>query len=85
MLKRYDLKPKRDSKQEDLNKKQRNMKLSAKNYSSQLQKSRRERPMSKGTGKMVKVKASTTTDAVYATKKAEPEVVREGTYSINEL
>lgn len=64
MLKRYDLKPKRDSKQEDLNKKQRNMKLSAKNYSSQLQKSRRERPMSKGTGKMVKVKASTTTDVV---------------------
>lgn len=62
MLKRYDLKPKKDNKQEDPTKKQRNMKITAKNYSTQLQKSRRERPMSKGTGKMVKLKASTTTD-----------------------
>ena len=83
MLKKYDLKPKRDNKVDD-SKKQKNLKISAKNYTSQLQKSKRvERPMSKGTAKIVKVNASIVYEA--SQKWVEPEVVREGNYSMHEL
>jgi hypothetical protein len=81
MLKKYDLKLKRDSKLPQ-KKAQKNIKVIAKNFTSQLNKNRRSAV--KVPTKVIKPKGSILTDQSLSARRQE-EVIKEGKYSVNEL